>query len=54
LELAEVGVAATFLMIAKGLIPDMGTKSFAIMKGARECEVSGSPGADVTINAMPG
>jgi hypothetical protein len=33
LKIAETGVRAGFLMIAKGFIPEMGTKSFAIMKG---------------------
>ena len=27
-------------MIAKGFIPEMGTKPFAIMEGHRECEIS--------------
>jgi hypothetical protein len=35
LKIAEISVTARFLMIAKDLIPGMGTRSFAIMKGAR-------------------
>jgi hypothetical protein len=31
LKIAEIGVTAGFLMIAKDFIPGMGTKSFAIM-----------------------
>jgi len=34
-KIAEISVTARFLMIAKGLIPEMGTKSFAIMKDDR-------------------
>jgi hypothetical protein len=48
------GMAAMSLMIAKGFTPEMGTKSFAIMKDSRECEVSGVPGAGVIIYAIPG
>jgi hypothetical protein len=33
LKIAEFSVTARFLMIAKDFIPEMGTKSFAIMKG---------------------
>jgi hypothetical protein len=51
LKIAEIGVTAGFLMIAKGFIPEMGAKSFAIMKSGRECEVSGIPGAGVTIRS---
>jgi len=54
LKIAEIGVTAGFLMIAKGFIPGMGAKSFVIMKGNRECEASGFPGAGVTICAAPG
>ena len=36
-------------MIAKDLIPEMGTISFVIMKGGRESEVCVIPGAGVTI-----
>jgi hypothetical protein len=32
LKIAEISVTARFLMIAKDFIPEMGTKSFAIMK----------------------
>jgi hypothetical protein len=42
---------AGFLMIAKGFIPEMGAKSFTIMKSRRECEVSGIPGVGVTIRS---
>jgi hypothetical protein len=35
LKIAEFSVTARFLMIAKDFIPEMGTKSFAIMKGDR-------------------
>jgi hypothetical protein len=35
LSIAEIGVTARFLMIAKDFIPEIGTKSFAIMKGDR-------------------
>jgi hypothetical protein len=38
----------------EGFYPRNGYKSFAIMKGARECEASGLPGAGVTICAAPG
>jgi hypothetical protein len=34
LKIAEIGVTARFPMIAKDLIPEMGAKPFAIMKGA--------------------
>jgi hypothetical protein len=54
LKIAEIGMAAMSLMIAKGFIPEMGTKSFAIMKDRHECEVSGVPGAGVIIYAIPG
>jgi hypothetical protein len=54
LKIAEIGVTARFLMIAKGFIPEMGAKSFAIVKGGWECEASGVPGAGVTIYAAPG
>jgi hypothetical protein len=47
--IVETGVTAGFLMIAKGFIPEVGTRSFAIMKGGRECEASGVPGTGVTI-----
>jgi hypothetical protein len=43
--IVEISVTARVLMIAKGFIPEMGAKSFAIMKGGRKCEVSGVPGA---------
>ena len=36
-------------MIAKDLIPEMGTISFVIMKGGRESEVGVLPGAGVTM-----
>jgi hypothetical protein len=34
-KIAEISVTARFLMIAKDLIPGMGTKPFAITKGDR-------------------
>jgi hypothetical protein len=37
----EISVTAGILMIAKDFTPEIGTRSFAIMKGSRECEVSG-------------
>jgi hypothetical protein len=43
-----------FLMIAKGFIPGMGAKSFAIMKDGWEYEFSGVAGAGVTMDATPG
>jgi len=52
--IAETGVTAGFLMIAKGLIPQTGARSFEIMKGNREYEASGLPGAGVTRRAAPG
>jgi hypothetical protein len=48
LKIAEIGVTAGFLMIAKDFIPQMGSRSFAIMNGGWECGVSGLPGATVT------
>jgi hypothetical protein len=54
LKIAEIGVTARFLMIAKDFIPGMGARSFAIMKGGQACGADGFPGADVTICAAPG
>jgi hypothetical protein len=51
LKIAEIGATARFLMIAKDFIPGIGSNSFAIMKGGRECEASEFPGADVTIHS---
>jgi hypothetical protein len=51
LKIAETGVTAGFLMIAKEFIPGMGARSFVIMKGGRECGVGGVLGAGVTIYA---
>jgi hypothetical protein len=48
LKITEIGATAGFLMIAKDFIPEMGAKSFAIMKGGQKCEVGGVPGAVVT------
>jgi hypothetical protein len=44
LKIAEVGVTARFPMIAKDLIPEMGARSFAIMKGAGESSSAGLRG----------
>jgi hypothetical protein len=37
LKIAGTGVTVRFLMIAKDFVPEMGAKSFAIMKGCGEC-----------------
>jgi hypothetical protein len=54
MNLAESGGTATFPMIAKGFIPEMGTKPFAIMKGSRECELFGALGAGAIIHVLTG
>jgi hypothetical protein len=54
LKIAETGVTAGLLMIAKDFIPEMGAKSFAIMKGTYKCEVNGAPATGVTLYAAPG
>ena len=41
-------------MIAKDLIPEVGTRSFAIMKGGRNKEVGVVPGAGVAKCPCPG
>jgi hypothetical protein len=54
LKIAEIGVTARFPVIVKDLIPGMGAKSFAIMKGRPGMLGQRALGAGVTIYAAPG